>query len=159
MVIKVISGGQTGADTGALMAARHMGVPTGGWGPPDLRHERGAIDPVFGLTATPQERSTFGSDIPRSLRTEWNVRDSDGTMVMGDREQWDMGTQFTWNMCQLYDKPCFLADFQDPGAAVLWIITHGIYILNVAGPRESEVPGVEALTSEFMKKIIIRLSA
>ena len=33
MLSRIISGGQTGADEGGLMAAALLGIPTGGWMP------------------------------------------------------------------------------------------------------------------------------
>jgi hypothetical protein len=154
MLTKIISGGQTGADMGGLLAAAEMGIPTGGWSPPDGSNESGTIDSAYGLVSTPEEYSAFGKAIPRSLRTEWNVRDSDGTILMGDREQWGQGTEFTWNMCELYDKPCLIANEYNPLSAALWITSKGIYILNIAGPSEVASPGLQELTYEFMKEVL-----
>src|SRR6266403_453164 len=79
---KVISGGQTGADQAALRAARECGLAIGGWCPPGRECEAGVIPPEFPLQETPRERSPDAPDVPRSQRTEWNVRDSDGTLVI-----------------------------------------------------------------------------
>ena len=72
------SGGQTGADQGALCAGHLLDIPTGGWAPLGWRTDDG---PEPGLAA-------FGlveagsADYP--TRTHLNVRDSDGTLIFGD---------------------------------------------------------------------------
>ncbi len=75
---KVISGGQTGVDQAALRAAIALGISIDGWCPPGRICEHGVIPEEFPLKETPFERSEGAPGIPRSLRTEWNVRDSDG---------------------------------------------------------------------------------
>src|SRR3954468_14778275 len=82
---KVISGGQTGVDEGALRAARDCGLEIGGWCPPGRECEAGVIPLEYPLKETPSDRSPNTPDVPRSQRTEWNVRDSDGTLVIRAR--------------------------------------------------------------------------
>jgi hypothetical protein len=79
---KVISGGQTGVDQAALRAARDCGLEIGGWCPPGRMCEAGVIPAEFPLEETEQERSLGAPGVPRSQRTEWNVRDSDGALVI-----------------------------------------------------------------------------
>src|SRR5215469_12366673 len=97
MLTRVISGGQTGVDQAALRAAASLGIATGGWCPPGRIAEDGVIPDHFPLTETPDERSADAPDIPRSQRTEWNVRDSDGTLLLfqGEPEARGAGTRFT----------------------------------------------------------------
>ena len=71
--MKIISGGQTGADRAALDFAIQNGIPHGGWCPKGRNVEDGPIDAKYQLQETPS------SDYPQ--RTEWNVRDSDGTIT------------------------------------------------------------------------------
>lgn len=71
LVDKIISGGQTGADRAALDWAIAIGVSHGGWCPKGRKAEDGEIDGRYNLRETPS------ADYPQ--RTEWNVRDSDGT--------------------------------------------------------------------------------
>src|ERR1044072_8521121 len=80
--MKVISGGQTGVDQAALRAAEACGLEIGGWCPPGPESEDGAIPKRYPLRETPVERSRDAPDVPRSLRTEWNVRDSDAVLVL-----------------------------------------------------------------------------
>jgi len=73
VIAKIISGGQTGADRAALDFAIERGMPLGGWCPAGLKSEDGPIDRRYQLKETPS--------IGYVQRTEWNVRDSDGTVV------------------------------------------------------------------------------
>ncbi len=70
---KIISGGQTGADRAALDFAIARGIPHGGWCPRGRLAEDGTIPALYQLSETP------GPD--HAQRTEWNVRDSDGTVI------------------------------------------------------------------------------
>ena len=97
--MKIISGGQTGVDRAALKAAQDLGFPTGGWCPPGRLAEDGIIPDRFPLKETPDDRSKDAPHIPRSQRTEWNVRDSDATLLIIPRNIPDSDKQklFTAN--------------------------------------------------------------
>ena len=71
--LKIVSGGQTGADRAALDWAIAHGIPHGGWCPRGRKAEDGRIDGRYQLQETPSSSYT--------LRTERNVHDSDGTVV------------------------------------------------------------------------------
>ena len=73
MIEKIVSGGQTGADQGALDAALELDIPHGGWIPLGRRTEAGPLPDNYRL----KEMST--DSYPR--RTEQNVIDSDGTLI------------------------------------------------------------------------------
>ncbi|PSQ85488.1 MAG: molybdenum cofactor carrier, partial [Bacteroidetes bacterium QH_2_63_10] len=73
---KIISGGQTGVDRAALDAALAFNVPVGGWCPKGRRAEDGQIPDRYPLEETPSEAY--------EQRTAWNVRDSDGTLIITD---------------------------------------------------------------------------
>jgi hypothetical protein len=70
---KIVSGGQTGADRAALDYAIAIGIPHGGWCPKGRKAEDGPIDRRYALAETPRADCL--------QRTEWNVRDTDGTVI------------------------------------------------------------------------------
>ncbi len=72
-LITVVSGGQTGADRAALDWALTHGVECGGWCPKGRKAEDRPIDLKYPLKETPSESYI--------QRTEWNVRDSDATIL------------------------------------------------------------------------------
>ena len=136
LITKIVSGGQTGVDRAALDVAMRLGIPCGGWCPRGRRAEDGPIPPHYPLQETPEAR------YPQ--RTEWNVRDSDGTLVIhaGQRRG---GTALTTRIARRSGKPVLCIDLDagpDPSSMAEWIVTQGIRVLNVAGPRESESPGI-----------------
>ncbi|MCF7788694.1 MAG: putative molybdenum carrier protein [Prosthecobacter sp.] len=72
-ITKIISGAQTGADRAGLDVAILHAFPHGGWCPEGRKAEDGPIDAKYELTETPSSNYL--------QRTEWNVRDTDGTIV------------------------------------------------------------------------------
>jgi hypothetical protein len=151
---KIISGGQTGVDQSALNAAIALNLECGGWCPPGRICEAGIIPDHFPLDETPTDRSEAAQHVPRSLRTEWNVRDADATLMilpsdMGD----DRGISWTIQCIQLYRKESLHVDPHDAAAVSKikeWIASHKIELLNVAGPSEKTYPGIGSLTYKLM---------
>jgi hypothetical protein len=154
---KVISGGQTGVDQAALRAAWDCGLKIGGWCPPGRECEAGAIPPEFPLQETEQERSPSALDVPRSQRTEWNVRDSDGTLVIrAAHAAADPGTVWAIECAARLEKPFLIVQGDDPNAKqriVEWIASNSITTLNVAGPSESEAQGIGAKASALLMQV------
>lgn len=149
MLSKVISGGQAGVDQAALRAALASGIAIGGWCPPGRESEAGRIPASLPLTETPRDRSPGASDVPRSLRTEWNVRDSDATLVLrpAAREAADPGTEWTLRCAARLGREVLVCDPAEPdaGARVAgWIRARSIRTLHVAGPAERTCPGIGA---------------
>ena len=148
MFEKVISGGQTGADRAALDVALERGVPTGGWCPKGRKAEDGPLAPHYPLTETPSEEYW--------QRTEWNVRDSDGTLVL-TRGVPTEGTAYTIEVARKLGKPCLVLDLTEaPGESTVkaWADEHKVRLLNVAGPRESKCPGIYAQAWHFLRTIL-----
>ena len=143
---KVISGGQTGADQGALRAALDAGLTIGGWCPPGRICESGVIPSIFPLLETPVEHSASAPGIARSLRTEWNVRDSAGTLLWLPAGLEDPGTAWTQECAERMGRAILVCDPDKDGPVDIsrWLEQHGLETLNVAGPSEGTWPGIEA---------------
>ncbi len=144
----LISGGQTGVDRAALDLAIELGLPHQGWCPAGRWAEDGTIPQHYRLKETPSLRP--------EVRTEWNVRDSDGTLILARGEIFG-GTAFTKQVAEAQQKPHLLIDLSHPAPVAQvrqWILTHGIRRLNVAGPRESHAPGIYAQAKEFLRRVL-----
>jgi hypothetical protein len=146
--LKIVSGGQTGVDRAALDVALSLGIPCGGWCPRGRRAEDGPIPARYPLAETPTAR------YPE--RTAWNVRASDGTLVLHAGKPRG-GTALTLRLLARQRKPMLQLDLDagpDPGALVRWMAAHAIRVLNVAGPRESECPGVGSRAKRFLEEAL-----
>jgi hypothetical protein len=148
---KIISGGQTGADRAALEYAVARGIAHGGWCPRGRLAEDGVIPLCYQLSETP--------DADSSQRTEWNVRDSDGTVVFSLASTLTGGSQQTVESAHQHCKPCLhLSRDRDGEAATVmlreFLIVQGIKTLNVAGPRQSQEPEVTQFTRKVLEKCI-----
>ena len=93
---KLVSGGQTGVDRAGLDVALARGIPCGGWCPRGRIAEDGVISERYPLTET--------DSVDPSQRTEFNVRDSDATLVLWDGRGTD-GTRLTIECAQKYARP------------------------------------------------------
>ena len=145
MVKAVVSGGQTGVDRAALDVALKLGIPCGGWCPSGRLAEDGPIGPRYPLAETPS--ADYGQ------RTEWNVRDSDGTLIL-NRGRLSGGTAQTVGIAVRLGKPHLILDpSKRSNCAVVhaWVKRHTIRALNVAGPRESKSPGIYAQAARFLR--------
>lgn len=146
-VVRIVSGGQTGADRAALDWAMARGIPHGGWCPRGRRAEDGTIPPRYRLTETPSGRYV--------QRTEWNVRDSDGTVILSLAPALTGGSQRTAELARRHGRPWLHlardAGTPDPGQQLRrFVQEHEIRVLNVAGPRASTEPAVGAFVREVL---------
>lgn len=146
---KIISGGQTGVDRAALDVALELGISCGGWCPGGRKAEDGPIP-----TRYPLQETTSAN---YSVRTEKNVRESDGTLVL-TKGQPKAGTALTIKLAQKRKKPYLVRDpfvRKDFGTVKVWLEVNRIRTLNVAGPRESEVLGIHDRAFEFLKQLFM----
>jgi len=144
---RIVSGGQTGVDRGALDAAIALGIPHGGWCPAGRLAEDGQIPPKYALT------ESHSRDYAN--RTERNVHDSDATLILY-RGRLCGGTKLTQRLAQRFERPCLLVDLDNRPAnkrVRAWLETHAVRDLNVAGPRESAWPGIAATTREYLEQL------
>jgi hypothetical protein len=146
----IISGGQTGADRGALDFAIKHGYTHGGWAPRGREAEDGRIPLKYQLTEL--------ADGGYRQRTRRNVEDSDGTLIVNLGEL-DGGTLATQDFARQRSKPYLVVQLDarittDVATSVLaWLREHVIKTLNVAGPRESKRPGIYRLTGELLEAV------
>lgn len=136
LISKIVSGGQSGADRAALDWALANGLSHGGWCPAGRRSEDGRISLAYMLAETP------GSGYRQ--RTNWNVRDSDGTLIISLSRLLTGGSAATQRSAQRLGRPCLHVTFGDECQDLIgtFIREHSVQVLNVAGPRESKEPGV-----------------
>lgn len=131
-VDKIISGGQTGVDRAALDFTLKNNINCGGWCPKTRLTEDGKISAIYPLTETPLE------EYPQ--RTEWNVRDSDGTLIIA-RGELNGGTLRTKQLAEKLKKPCLVIDPKKTESIKTtqdWLKQYKIQTLNIAGPRASK---------------------
>jgi hypothetical protein len=139
MLSKIVSGGQTGVDRAALDVAIKLGIPHGGWVPKGRLAEDGPISESYRMRET--------SAAVYSERTEKNVIDSDGTLIIS-RGELIGGSQTTREMAIQHERPWLHIDLSQTSAflsavrIVEWLNAHRIRILNVAGPRASKDPRI-----------------
>lgn len=149
--IKIISGGQTGADRAALDVALKLRIPCGGWCPADRRAEDGVIPDRYPLT--PLAKAGYRQ------RTRQNVRDSDGTVILS-LGPLTGGSKATACDCRQFGKPCLIIDAKlttSGEAAILlavFLLRHRIHTLNVAGPRASGQPGIYAYVVDVLMHLL-----
>ena len=157
--LRIISGGQTGVDRAALDAALALGIPCGGWCPTGRRAEDGPIADRYPLTET--------ANTDYAERTLANVRDSDATLILSPGQFWghldatSAGTRLTAEAAIKSDLPMFIAQLavgdasaQSHSEITDWICEHKISILNIAGPRESECPGIYAAAHALILNLL-----
>ena len=144
----ITSGGQSGTDRAALDFAMQHKIPCGGWCPAGRLAEDGIIPDHYPL------RETASSD--HSERTRMNIDESDGTLIIFINEM-DEGTNYTRRYAEETGKPVYIIDEAsktDPTAFRNWMEENKIRVLNVAGPRESNEPGIYAFAMNVMGKIV-----
>ena len=141
MDIKIISGGQTGADRGGLEGAKVIGLKTGGSAPIGYRTENGKDYSLkaFGLI---ESKSWNYRD-----RTRENIINSDKTIIFADKKN-SPGTKQTINMAIINNKPYII----NPTITQFICFINTCKIINIAGNRESVAPGLQDKVKNFIIK-------
>lgn len=156
MGLKIISGGETGAERAALDAAIKWGIPYGGWVRKGRKTEDGVLPEAYNLQEMPTT-STF----------QWskqNVLYANGTVIFSHGKLMEeMASAET--MVKLNSRPLLHVDFARMGAfeaaqlIYVWIREHKVKILNVIGTVAGKDPGiynktVDALETAFQMRMI-----
>jgi hypothetical protein len=147
--LQVISGGQTGVDRAALDVALNLGLPCGGWCPRGRKAEDGRIPDRYPLRET--------SSTSYLERTRRNIADADGTLIVVRGGIVSRGTRATADIAARARRPTFVVDLERPAKVDevrRWIAENAIVVLNVAGPRESQAPGIHALASDYLRRLL-----
>jgi hypothetical protein len=149
VVSKILSGAQTGADRAALDWAIFHDIPHGGWCPKGRKAEDGAIPPQYQLSETPSAAYL--------QRTEWNVRDSDGTVIFSMAAKLDGGSKRTAEFAAKHGKPwlhiSYAGSYERPGERLAALVReNNIKTLNVAGSRGSKEPKVAAFVKQALEE-------
>ena len=149
-VRRVVSGGQTGVDRAALDVALRLRIDHGGWCPRGRLAEDGTIPARYRLRETPSAEYRF--------RTEQNVLDSDGTLILF-RRSLTGGTLLTRRLVKRHGRPLMLVDLagkpaRSPEEVFRWLREHAIGVLNVAGPRESTAAGIGDDARRFLLELL-----
>ena len=101
IIKKIISGGQTGADQAALDIVIKLGIPHGGWVPKGRITEAGFLPAKYKLQEMPT--SSY------ALRTEQNVIDSDGTLIISHGKLTD-DSALAEKYAYKHERPCLHVD-------------------------------------------------
>ena len=155
--LKIVSGGQTGVDRGALQAAMDLSLDWGGWAPKGWRAENGTIPPLYRVKMQEHASTNYLG------RTRRNVVDSHATLIITNTYPLSGGTLKTKFFCQEVMRSHFVVS---PGEAEAvekvrrWLgqffaIEHPVpFVLNVAGPRESKAGGIQKRTRKFLVDVL-----
>lgn len=153
-ISKIVSGGQTGVDRAALDVAIYLDIPHGGWCPAGRRAEDGRIPVDYEMSETSQR--------DYSIRTERNVIESDGTLILF-RTKLSGGTDLTFRLAGKHGRPIICLDLAKIEMSetemiqsfTQWVAKNNIGVLNVAGPRESTSSGIGMQTEAFLVKALV----
>ena len=160
MNIKIVSGGQTGVDQGSLEAAVALGLEIGGRAPQGWIAENGTIPSAFQLKM--KECPDQGSNAANYReRTKANVRDSHATLILVEKLPLEGGTKLTLDFAVSIGRSHHVVDMSAANAkadALGWLRQFlgmsSALVLNVAGPRESKSPGIQAKTKAFLPEVL-----
>jgi len=161
MTVKLVSGGQTGVDQGALQAARALGIDWGGWAPRGWRTEAGPLSVVY------RERMQEHSSSNYLCRTQKNVVDSHATLILTHELPLSGGTRKTLDFALMARRPHLVVGLDETNGVQKvqkWIrsffeaeMPPTQLVLNVAGPRESRACGIQKRTKGFLLDVLVGL--
>lgn len=153
--MKIISGGQTGVDRCVLDVAIELGIPHGGYCPKGRRAEDGRIPDRYQLIEV--DAADYRD------RTIRNILSATGTLILNVGPLTG-GTLLTRRLCFHYGKPSWVTDLDAVDERELVVAREAVRdwiqdyrdVLNVAGPRESKVPGIYEKARQFLIELLNR---
>lgn len=158
MVRKIVSGGQTGADKGALIAAYDNGIATGGVAPKGWKTENGPD-----LSLITKFKLTESDSADYTVRTLKNVKTTDCTIIFCDKKS--KGSLLTEKYCLENNKPFLVVNTVGITEVDLEMIKNFVnkiftekdraIFINVAGNRETKAPGIENRVKEIITKLFL----
>ncbi len=149
---RIVSGGQTGADRAAWDAAIAAGLDYGGWVPQGRVAEDGPLAVRY-----QNLRETPSSD--PAVRTEWNVRDADATLIFSHGGLTG-GTALTRRCARRLRKPWLHIDLaaltsdEVEASIAQWLEAERPATLNVAGPRASNDPAIYGAVRTLLERVL-----
>ena len=125
------------------------GFPHGGWCPAGKLAENGRIADCYQLSETPS------SDYAE--RTEWNVRDSDATLIFSLAPELTGGSKLTQEFCIKHHKPCLHIHPELDAVKLVgeFLKRYPIKVLNIAGPRVSREPGIVEFVTVTLDRVFL----
>lgn len=164
-IIEVRSGGQSGADRGAMDAGQAYGITVSGWCPAGGWAED-YPEPPGVRTLYPQMKETPSSDVAQ--RTEWNIRDSSCCIVLNTRKRnTSPGTDIGYAFYETYRIPHYEILIDDPSTidaqiedAIDWLnhLDDDAIVLGIGGPRASEHSGIYDISHRVVTTLLAALA-
>lgn len=140
--MKIISGGQTGADQAGLAAALNCGLATGGCLPRGCRTENGPAPWLIDAYGMYEHASA--SYVPRTIA---NAESSDTTIWFGRADS--PGARVTIDACLEANKS-FMVNPTNPRRLAEILLQYKYRTVNIAGNRESKRPGIYGRVYVFL---------
>jgi hypothetical protein len=143
----LILGGRSGAELAALDWAIAHGIRYGGWCPHGQKTWEGGRLDSYQLLEAPGENY---------LRcTEWNVRDSDATLIFTLDKRLDDELKRTSAFAKRLGKPWLHVHAEmRPEEVAHFLVVHAVTRLNVVGTRETATPGVGDLVRHVLSQAV-----
>jgi hypothetical protein len=147
-MLKIISGGQTGADIAGLVAAKRCGLETGGFSANGFETEVGKRPEYAKMYNLIDKHYNYAQ------RTVENVKAADATIVFAGNIS-SSGTRLTLNSCIKFGKKYLLNPTVEE--IVEFITTNSPKVINIAGNRESVNPGITSKVEKMLTDAFRRL--
>jgi hypothetical protein len=153
---KIISGAQTGADRAGLDFAISNGIRHGGWVPKGRIAEDGIVPLKYNVKEHKSEKYP--------PRTAANIHDADVTIIFTGNVL-ERGCLLTANLCKSMNKPYLIINIEEMVEnstfsverikIITWLDKIKPKILNIAGSRESKLPGIYKRVKDLLQAVYI----